>query len=96
MSTATIIDQLATPTAVIGFGVTTLLLLGTTFYYYINKSKNGDTTSNNSSSSSSTMNGHGAESIVKELDRMVRLSVLFLLRPLFVSIFRLPSRVRSI
>ena len=95
MSTATIIDQLATPTAVIGFGVTTLLLLGTTFYYYINKSKNGDTR-NNSSSSSSTMNGHGAESIVKELDRMVRLSVLFLLRPLFVSIFRLPSRVRSI
>ena len=73
MSTATIIDQLATPTAVIGFGVTTLLLLGTTFYYYINKSKNGDTTSNNSSSSgSSTMNGHGAESTVKELDRMVR------------------------
>ena len=69
MSTATIIDQLATPTAVIGFGVTTLLLLGTTFYYYINKSKNGDTSNN---SSSSTMNGHGAESIVKELDRMVR------------------------
>ena len=67
MSTATIIDQLATPTAVIGFGVTTLLLLGTTFYYI--QSKNGDTSNN---SSSSTMNGHGAESIVKELDRMVR------------------------
>lgn len=65
---SSIIESLASPTAVVGFGATTLVLLGTTYYFTSIKS---DKSGNGSRRSSTDSNGaaNGMVEKVKELDR---------------------------
>lgn len=68
------LEQLGSPTAVIGFGATTLVLLGTTYYFIKSNEKSVDSRRGGSSvrngTANGSMNGH-VKKVKKELDRTV-------------------------
>ena len=66
---SSIVENLASPTAVIGFGVTTIILLGTTFYFV---QKSSSSSANNAGRRRSSLdNGSANNEKVQELDRTV-------------------------